>query len=364
MAPRRGGFRRGCSPGDHSHHLFPRDPERIFDLHRIEGDLRRQRLGPAAEHQRGRKGPGLAGQIAHCTKPDARFLEHLAAHGGFQRLARFDESGQQRIHPLGPARRPAQQHRIAMRDQHDDHRIGARKMMRAAGRAVALPAAHRHFRRARRRWRRSRGWRAIAAAPSPWPASSASRGDSRVITPRNSAKAWSSGSAGWRCSDGSKNPPCTASAPASGAQAEISCANRATPSSSPRNTVAPPCASTGWPAGTQPARPGPSPHNRGLPRQTGSTRPGARQRRKRRRIAAQLRRPVQPRTAKGHRLRNPHPVPHPPFLHCFLPWQPASAKPRHGRATPDSRVGDKFNSKTLKSDLGRAVAMELPQAPA
>jgi hypothetical protein len=54
---------------------------------------------------------------------------------------------------------------------------------------------------------------------------------------RSSPKAWSGGSSGWRCSDGSKKAP-TVSGTSSGCQPEMSTAKRGMPASSPRNTGA------------------------------------------------------------------------------------------------------------------------------
>ena len=60
------------------------------------------------------------------------------------RFARLDEPGEQRIHPLRPHRIAPQQQPVAMHDHHDHHRVGARKMLRAALRTFPHPAAALH----------------------------------------------------------------------------------------------------------------------------------------------------------------------------------------------------------------------------
>ena len=50
--------------GKDLHHVLAADPHRILDLDRIDGDLLAGRGAVAAQHQRGREWPGLAGQIA------------------------------------------------------------------------------------------------------------------------------------------------------------------------------------------------------------------------------------------------------------------------------------------------------------
>ena len=62
------------------------------------------------------------------------FLEHLAPHRLFQRLARLHEAGQRGIH-VG-ARKPlrmTEQRVVAARHQHDHGGVGAREMLRLAG---------------------------------------------------------------------------------------------------------------------------------------------------------------------------------------------------------------------------------------
>src|SRR5262245_508289 len=88
-----------------------------------------------------RKRPGLAGVILHLAHPDVRLLENLTAYGVLDVLARLDEAGQRREHLVAVAMLVCQQAVLAVRDQHDDHRIGAREPFGLAGPASAPPAA-------------------------------------------------------------------------------------------------------------------------------------------------------------------------------------------------------------------------------
>ena len=54
-------------------------------------------LGVAADHQRRREGPRLAGDIADVADPDAGFLVELARDGRLERFADLDEAGERRI---------------------------------------------------------------------------------------------------------------------------------------------------------------------------------------------------------------------------------------------------------------------------
>ena len=91
-----------------------------------------------ADHQRGRKRPGLGGVVAHLADADSRLLVHLAGHRLLQAFARFDEPGQRRIHARRPDLLPAKKRPVAVMDQHDHGRIGAREM---AGPAIGIGAA-------------------------------------------------------------------------------------------------------------------------------------------------------------------------------------------------------------------------------
>jgi hypothetical protein len=87
--------------------ISDRVTQRASSSSRIDGDLGRLRNAVTAQHQGGRKRPGLAGEVAHGPHAHPRFLQNLAAHGVLHGLARLHEPGQQRIHPLGPAGGPA-----------------------------------------------------------------------------------------------------------------------------------------------------------------------------------------------------------------------------------------------------------------
>ena len=130
-------------PGEYSDHLLATYPQGVLDLGRIDNDIPALGLAPAAEHQRIGERPRLAGEIAHVANVDPGFLEDLPPHGCFERLTRFDESRQKRIHALRPTWRAAEKDVIAVNDQHDDDRIGSREMFRTASRAIPLPAARR-----------------------------------------------------------------------------------------------------------------------------------------------------------------------------------------------------------------------------
>ena len=148
------GSGKGC------HQIFPADPQRILQFLGVDGDRLGNGLAPAADHQAGGKGPGLAGQIIDLTNHDARFFVNLAAHGGLDGLAGFDKACQQGIHPLGPGRAAPQQQAVATGDQHDDDRVGAREMQGATGRALALPTGMAYH-----RGRAATGAEAVAAVP-------------------------------------------------------------------------------------------------------------------------------------------------------------------------------------------------------
>ena len=95
MLSRRGSWN-PCAAGSRS--SARREPARIAQLVRLDGDLVRQALGIEAEHDAGRERPGLAAVIAHRADPHAALLEHLARHRLLQALAGLHEPGQRRIH--------------------------------------------------------------------------------------------------------------------------------------------------------------------------------------------------------------------------------------------------------------------------
>ena len=87
-----------------------------------------------------RQRPGLAAEVGHVAHRDAGLLEHLAADGVLDRLARLDEAGQGRVPPLRPhGWRPSSSAlvgltRLAVGDDHDDGGVGARELLAAAAR--------------------------------------------------------------------------------------------------------------------------------------------------------------------------------------------------------------------------------------
>src|SRR6185436_11506044 len=113
------------------------EPAGVFEFAVAEPDLRRQRLGAKAEHQRARERPGLRRLIDHRARLDAGFLEHLAAHGVLEALTRLDEAGDRRIAPGGPGRLAPEQRAVAVGHEHDDRRIDAREEFGVAARALA-----------------------------------------------------------------------------------------------------------------------------------------------------------------------------------------------------------------------------------
>src|SRR4029450_8200877 len=75
---------------------------------------------PAADHQRGREGPGLAGHIADIGDVDAGFLLQFARDRGLDRLARLDEAGECRIAARRIMRLAAEKQPAVMLGKHDD----------------------------------------------------------------------------------------------------------------------------------------------------------------------------------------------------------------------------------------------------
>ena len=98
-----------------------------------------------ADHQLAGERPGLAGDVDDVAHAHPRLLVNLARHRFLDRLARLDEAGERAEAARGKARLAAEQQArrlpLAVRHQHDRDRIGARKMLRVAPGAFALPAA-------------------------------------------------------------------------------------------------------------------------------------------------------------------------------------------------------------------------------
>src|SRR5262245_9926061 len=124
-------------PGDHRGDLLAIEPARIGQLVAVYHDLMRDRLGVAADHQPGRKWPGLRAEIGDAPAHDAGFLARLSPHGVLDRFARLDKAGKARPHAGLKPMRAAENAAIARNGKHDGDRIGAREMRGLARRAVA-----------------------------------------------------------------------------------------------------------------------------------------------------------------------------------------------------------------------------------
>src|SRR5262252_8503415 len=137
---RRRGQAAGMTPQQHARDLLAVEPAGVVELRAVDDDLARERLGMTADHQRGRKGPGLRGEITHASANDAGLFARFPPHGVFDRFAGLDEAGEARPH-AGLETVGAAEHAALARDRKHDHdRIRAREMLRAAGRAIASPA--------------------------------------------------------------------------------------------------------------------------------------------------------------------------------------------------------------------------------
>src|SRR5262245_49800572 len=93
-----------------------------------------------------RKRPRLRRVQAHVADDEARLLKRFARNRLFDRFARLDETRQRGMHALGPDALTAEQAFFAVRRQHNDNWIDARKMLALATWAFALPARFDDFR--------------------------------------------------------------------------------------------------------------------------------------------------------------------------------------------------------------------------
>ncbi len=75
----------------------------------------------------------------HRSDVDRGFLAHLARDGVFQAFARFDKTGQRRIHAGQEVLVAPEQRAVAVGDQHDHRRVGPREMQRRAAGFGAAP---------------------------------------------------------------------------------------------------------------------------------------------------------------------------------------------------------------------------------
>src|SRR6516162_3492929 len=137
---RRRGQAVGMTPQQHARNLLAGEPASIVELRAIDDDLARERLGMTADHQRGGKGPGLGGEIAHASANDTGLFARSPPHGIFDRFPGLDETGEARPHAGLKSIRAAEDAALARDCKHDHDRIGAGEMLGAAGRAIASPA--------------------------------------------------------------------------------------------------------------------------------------------------------------------------------------------------------------------------------
>ena len=93
-----------------------------FDLFAVDRDLTRLVFRAKPEHQRVRKGPGLAREIFDILDDDRGFLEDLANDGFLGALARFDEPGQHAHDARRKMGRSREQDLVAFFDRNDHRR--------------------------------------------------------------------------------------------------------------------------------------------------------------------------------------------------------------------------------------------------
>jgi hypothetical protein len=131
----------GVTPRQHRDGFIAAKPACVFELLAVHDDVARKRFGMAADHQGGRKRPGLGGKIIHPPADDANLLADFAADRILERLAGLHKPGETGPHGVGKSARAAEHAIAAIDRQHDDDGIGAGKMRGRAGRAIAPPAA-------------------------------------------------------------------------------------------------------------------------------------------------------------------------------------------------------------------------------
>ena len=152
----------GGSPGNPAGDFLASEPADVLEFFVSAWD----RLGSGdrrvADHQRRRERPRLRRVIGRFEHRHAGFLQHFAGHGVFQALAGFDEARDRRIPPGWPRRLAAEQCPLAIRGQHDDGGIQARKMIDAAG---VVRALHDVAGAGDASWRTARATVTVTAAP-------------------------------------------------------------------------------------------------------------------------------------------------------------------------------------------------------
>src|SRR5829696_6304689 len=130
----------GMLSRQHECHFFALEPAGVVELRAVDDDLARERLGMAADHQRGRERPRLRGEICNPPAKDAGFLARFAPHGILDRLAWLDVASETRPHARLETMRAAEHAAFAIDRQHDGDRIGAGEMLQRASWTVASPA--------------------------------------------------------------------------------------------------------------------------------------------------------------------------------------------------------------------------------
>src|SRR5215468_582357 len=130
----------GVPTQHHGGNLLALEPAGILQLRTINLEFRGQSLGMASDHQRHREGPRLRCEVGNASAFDTGLLQGLPSYRILDGFARLDESRKARPHALGKAGLPAKEAALAMDRQHDDDRVGARKMLGATRRAITSPA--------------------------------------------------------------------------------------------------------------------------------------------------------------------------------------------------------------------------------
>src|SRR4029079_3657327 len=123
----------------HARDLVAIEPAGILEFGAIDDDVMGERFGVATDHQRARKWPRLRSEITYPPSDDAGFFAGLAPYCFLDRLPRLHESGKTRPHAGNKAVRAPKHATVARKREHDDDRIGPRKVLRVARWTVAPP---------------------------------------------------------------------------------------------------------------------------------------------------------------------------------------------------------------------------------
>src|SRR5215210_8022928 len=112
-----------------------RVPARVFDLIRFGGQFAARVIRGKADHERVRKRPRLAPEIAYVLHPDPHFFPYLANDGLLDRLAWLDEASEHAVEPLRKTGRTRQQDLSPPLDEDDGRWTEARVVHHPAPRA-------------------------------------------------------------------------------------------------------------------------------------------------------------------------------------------------------------------------------------